>query len=120
MHKNMRPLTLATPLILALSISAAVAQELAIPERERLQSMSHEEYDAYRKQMRERMDGWHLTERRPSVTHEGGQMEERGANSSYGQGYLTRQGQNTLRGESSFNAGRQQSGAYGKGRSGRH
>lgn len=115
-------LTLTTPLILALSISTAVAQEFTIPDREQLQSMSHEEYDAYREQMRDRMDGLSPAERdliRPSGTSEREQTEKRGANSSYGQGYISRNRQNTVRGGSGLNAGRQQSGAYGRGSAGR-
>lgn len=72
-----------------LSAQAVMAQELVIPDRQRLQAMSHEEYDAYREQMRNRMNGLGPAEqnlmREPAI---GGreQMEGRG----YGQGYGAR------------------------------
>lgn len=119
MHENMNFLTLFAPFILVLSISTALAQESTIPDRERLQSMSHEEYDAYRAQMRDRMDGLIPTERNLTGINEREQMEKRDANSRYGQGYVSRNRPNTLRSGSGVNTGNQQSGAYGRGSAGR-
>lgn len=114
--------TLTAPLILGLSIATAAAQEFAIPDRERLRSMSYEEYDIYREQMRNRMDGFSPEERdqmRESGTSGREQMEKRGAGSSYGQGYFSRNERNTVRGASGINAGSKQSGSYGRGGTGR-
>ncbi len=108
--------TLTAPLILGLSIATAAAQEFAVPGRERLRSMSYEEYDIYREQMRDRMNGFSPEERdqmRESGTNGREQMEKRGTGSSYGQGYFSRNGQNTVRGGSGINAGSKQSGSYG-------
>lgn len=74
---------------LGLSAQAAVAQELVIPDRQRLQAMSHEEYDAYREQMRNRMNDLGPAERnlmREPDANGGERMEGRG----YGQGYGAR------------------------------
>jgi len=119
MHENMNFLTLFAPFILVLSISTALAQESTIPDRERLQSMSHEEYDAYRAQMRDRMDVLNPEERNLTGINEREQMEKRDANSRYGQGYVSRNRPNTLRSGSGVNTGNQQSGAYGRGSAGR-
>ncbi|MDP1577519.1 MAG: hypothetical protein Q8L76_12270, partial [Cypionkella sp.] len=77
----MNVLTLTAPLILGLSIATAAAQEFAISDRERLRSMSHEEYDIYREQIRDRMNGFSPTGRdlmRESGTNGREQMEKRG------------------------------------------
>lgn len=108
--------------LIVLSISTTVAQEFTIPDLEHLRSMSHEEYDAYREQMRDRMDGLSPAERdlmHPPSNMEREQTEKRGANSSYGQGYVSRNRQNTVRGGSGINTDSQQSGAYGRGSAGR-
>jgi hypothetical protein len=112
----MNVLTLTAPLILGLSIATAAAQEFAVPDMERLRSMSHEEYDTYREQMRNRVDGFSPEERdqmRESGTSGREQMEKRGAGSSYGQGYFSRNERNTVRGGSGANTGSMQSGSYG-------
>ena len=119
MHENIKVVTLFAPLILVLSISTVVAQEFTIPDSERLQSMSHEEYDAYREQMRDRMNGLNPEERNLTGINEREQMEKRDANSRYGQGYVSRNRPNTLRSGSGVNTGNQQSGAYGRGSAGR-
>lgn len=75
-----------------LPASAAMAQELVIPDRQRLQAMSHEEYDAYRKQMRSRIEGANPAEQnlaRESGVNGREYMEKPG----YGQGYGARIGQ---------------------------
>lgn len=117
-HENMKVLTLSTSLTLVLSISTAVAQEFTIPDREHLQSMNHAEYDTYREQMRDRMDRLSPTERElmhhPCANNRE-QMEKRGANNSYGQGYVSRNRKNTVRSKSGINTGSQQSGVYGMG-----
>jgi len=119
MHENIKVVTLFAPLILVLSISTVVAQEFTIPDSERLQSMSHEEYDAYREQMRDRMDG--LSPEEGGMVRQTGtggreQTGKRGENSRYGQGYLSRN--STVR-SGSGNTGSQQNGAYGRGSAGR-
>lgn len=122
MHENMNFLALFAPLIIVLSISTTVAQEFTIPDREHMRSMSHEEYDAYREQIRDRMDGLSPADQelmRLSGTREREQTEKRGANSRYGQGYVSRNRQNTVRGGSGINTDSQQSGAYGRGSAGR-
>lgn len=105
------------PLALGLGLSASIAaaQELVIPDRERLQVMSHEEYDAYRERMRNRMEGLSPAERglvRESGANGREQMEKRGAGSGYGQGYGSRNGQDAGPG---FGSGGMQGGGYGRG-----
>lgn len=76
-----------------LPASAAMAQELVIPDRQRLQAMSHEEYDAYRAQMRSRMDGANPAGQnlaREPVENGREYMEKFG--NGYGQGYGSRKG----------------------------
>lgn len=118
MHENMKIITPFATLILVLSISTAVAQEFIIPDSEQLRSMSHEEYGAYRELMRDRMDGLSPEERNLTDTSAREQTEKRSENSRYGQGYVSRNRQNTVRGRSG-NTGSQQNGAYGRGSAGR-
>lgn len=107
----MRTSNLVALLIPGLLASAASAQELVIPDRQRLQSMSHEEYGAYREQMRNRMDGLNPVEqnllREPGVIGRE-QMENR--NNGYGQGYGSRDVQGTEKGGMGGHGG-----GYGKG-----
>ncbi|MDP2783553.1 MAG: hypothetical protein Q8O38_02995 [Sulfurimicrobium sp.] len=113
------------PLALGLGLSASVAaaQELVIPDRQRLQSMSHEEYGTYREQMRNRMEGLSQAERdlvRESGANGREQMEKRDAGSGYGQGYGARNGQDAGQGGrpgvgSGGMQGGGQGGGYGRG-----
>jgi hypothetical protein len=80
-------------LILAFTAQQAAGQELVIPDRQRLQAMSFEEYDAYREQMRNRMEGLGPAERnlmRESDVSGREQMERQ--SNGYGQGYGSRRG----------------------------
>lgn len=96
---------------LGLSVQAAVAQELVIPDRQRLQLMNQEEYDAYREQMRNRMEGVSPTER--SLMRElavnGREQMERQSN-GYGQGYGSRLGFGAEQGSMGSHGG-----GYGRG-----
>lgn len=80
-------------LILAFTAPLAAGQELVIPDRQRLQAMSAEELDAYREQMRSRMEEMSPAEQnlmRESGVNGREQMERRTSSSGYGQGYGTR------------------------------
>lgn len=102
--------------IIALLISGSLAspvwaQDIVIPDRQRLQAMSQEEFDAYRQQLRSRMDGASPAEQ--SLARESGvngreQMDKR--NNGYGQGYGSRNVQGTEPGGMSGHGG-----GYGRG-----
>lgn len=83
-------------LVLGLTVLAATAtqaQELAIPDRARLQAMGREEYAAYREQIQNRVDGMSEAERnlmRDSSVNGQRQMETRNGAAGYGQGYGSR------------------------------
>lgn len=105
------------PLALGLGFSAsvAVAQELVIPDRQRLQAMSHEEYDAYREQMRSRMEEHSPAEQnlmRDTGVNGREQMEKQ--SKGYGQGYGSRNGYDAgTGGGSGMGSGGMQGGAQG-------
>ena len=106
---NTSGLTVALALWLGLNASGAWAQELAIPDPQQLQSMSVEEYEAYREQMRSRMEGDSPAERDPAsepVIPEHERTEKRDTRGGYGQGYGTRNGQDGMQGRQ---------GGYGRG-----
>lgn len=113
MHASV--LTIPFALWLGLNASAVQAQELVIPDQQRLQSMSIEEYEAYREQMRSRMEGTASPEHDavydPAAPEPGrpepAQMEKRDSGSGYGRGYGTRGGQGGMQGR--------QGGGYGRG-----
>lgn len=98
-------LTTLLALWLGLSASAALAQEIAIPDTQQLQTMSIEEYETYREQMRSRMEDASPTERDPEPEpHK--QAEKRNTGSGYGQGYGTRNGQGGMQGRQGSGYGR--------------
>lgn len=81
-------------LCMGLLVSAATAEELAVPDKEHRQGMSYEEYSNYREKMRKHMEGMHPEQRKqmqdfPSRPPE--QMEKLHHNSAYGQGYHSRE-----------------------------
>lgn len=103
----------ALALWLGLNASAAWAQELEIPGAQQLQSMSVEEYEAYREQMRSRMEGDAPERREPApepVAQEREQAKKRNMDGGYGQGYGARNGQSGMQGRQ---------GGYGRGGAGR-
>lgn len=76
-----------------LAATAALAQDLVIPDRARLQTMGQEEYAAYREQIQNRVDGMDAAERNLMGDSSGNgqrQMENRDAAGGYGQGYGSR------------------------------
>ena len=97
---------------LGLNAPGAWAQELAIPDPQQLQSMSIEEYEAYREQMRSRMEGDSQAERDPAsgpAMPEREHTEKRSIYGGYGQGYETRNRQGGMQGRQ---------GGYGRGSGG--
>lgn len=105
--------TVALALWLGLNAPAAWAQELAIPDAQQLQSMSIEEYEAYREQMRSRMEGDAPERREPApepVVQEREPATKRSMGGGYGQGYGARNGQSGMQGRQ---------GGYGRGGGGR-
>jgi len=81
-------------LCMGLLVSAAMAEELAVPDKEHRQGMSYEEYSNYREKMRKHMEGMHPEQRKqmqdfPSRPPE--QTEKLNPNSAYGQGYHSRE-----------------------------
>jgi len=73
-------------LCMGLFVSAAMAEELAVPDKEHRQGMSYEEYSHYREKMRKHMEKMHPAERRQTPE----QTEKINPNSAYGQGYRSR------------------------------
>ncbi|MDP2828403.1 MAG: hypothetical protein Q8O37_07335 [Sulfuricellaceae bacterium] len=79
--------------VFCLSVTtAAIAEDLVIPDRARLQAMSQEEYATYREQIQHRMDGSSQAEQnlRDSSVNGRNQMGNREATGGYGQGYGSR------------------------------
>lgn len=74
-------------LCMGLFVSAATAEEFAVPDKEHRQGMSYEEYSHYREKMRKHMEKMHPEER--GQTPE--QTEKINPNSAYGQGYRSRE-----------------------------
>lgn len=74
-------------LCMGLLVSAATAEELAVPDKEHRQGMSYEEYSHYREKMRKHMEKMHPEEH--GQTPE--QTEKINPNSAYGQGYHSRE-----------------------------
>ena len=101
-------------LFFALGLHASVvpAQEIVIPDTRELQSMSIEEYETYREQLRIRMESAPaaapVPAQEPAAAPPPDRAEKRGG--GYGQGYGTRHGQNSM-------SGRQ--GGFGRGGGGR-
>lgn len=103
-------LTISLALWLGLNAPGAWAQELAIPDPQQLQSMSIEEYEAYRERMRSRMEGIPAAEHEPesgSAVPGREQAERRNIGDGYGRGYGTRNAQGSTQGR--------QGGGYGRG-----
>jgi len=86
--------TLQLVLCMSLFVPVAMAENLAVPDKEHRQGMSYEEYSHYREKMRLHMDKMHAQERRqapePSNTTPE-QTEKLNPNSAYGQGYHSRE-----------------------------
>lgn len=87
------PLAFGTGLLTAV---AASAQEIAIPERARLQAMSQEEFAAFREQIQSRAEGMGAAEQR--LMRDAGingrnQLDSRNDGGGYGKGYGSRSGQ---------------------------
>jgi hypothetical protein len=83
------------PLLLGLGqlASPALAQELAVPDKEHLKGMSYEEYSNYREKMRKRMEKTGLQERQLMQEAEKQDQDSRkksAHSSTYGQGYGSR------------------------------
>lgn len=74
-------------LCMSLLVSAAMAEELAVPDKEHRQGMSYEEYSHYREKMRKHMEKMHQAE--PGQKSE--QTEKINPDSAYGQGYHSRE-----------------------------
>jgi len=74
-------------LCMGLLVSAAMAEELAVPDKEHRQGMSYEEYSHYREKMRKHMEKMHPEEHGQMPE----QMEKINPNSAYGQGYRSRE-----------------------------
>lgn len=88
--------------------TTATAQDIVIPDRARLQTMSQEEYSAYREQIQIRVDGMSVAERNLM----GGfrinsqrQIENHNAAGAYGQGYGSRSPQGGGRGSGNGRGG---------------
>lgn len=81
------------PLLLGLGqlASPALAQELAVPDKEQLKGMSYEEYSNYREKMRKRMEKTPAQEReQKSDTADRTTAKQPAHASTYGQGYGSR------------------------------
>lgn len=86
---------LVLPLLLGLSQLAtpALAQELAVPDKEHLNGMSYEEYSGYREKMRMRMEKASPQEQEPMQepdNRDRDTMNKPAQGSAYGQGYSSR------------------------------
>jgi hypothetical protein len=80
----------------ALAATAASAQEIAAPDRSRLQAMSHEEISTYREQIQRRIEGLGEAEQRlmrETSVNGRSQLAQPGGGGGYGQGYGSRNGQ---------------------------
>jgi len=78
-----------------LAAPAAHASDDAIPDRTRLQTMSREEFAAYREQIHNRAEGSGAAQRRPTRDAGGNGrslLDGRNDGGGYGQGYGSRQG----------------------------
>lgn len=108
--------TISLVFVLGLStVMAASAQELALPDRARLQAMSQEEFAGYREQIQNRIEGLGAAEQRlmrDTGINGRNQLDNRNAGGGYGQGYGSRSGQ-------SGGQGNGRGSGYGRG-GGRH
>jgi rare lipoprotein A (peptidoglycan hydrolase) len=75
-----------------LCAAPAMAGELSVPDKEKRQGMSYEEYSNYREKMRQRMASEQPADSRQAATPSDGTHTETQAGhaSSYGQGYNSR------------------------------
>lgn len=83
------------PLALCLSLCApaALAQSISVPDEERRQGMSYEEYSQYREKMRVQMEKLKSEEAKQTQTapaNPANQSEQSNQDSAYGQGYHSR------------------------------
>lgn len=88
---NFASLTIAV--FMSLSATFAMAQDVAVPNQEQRRGMSYEEYSSVRENMRLRMEKMQKTKRKQEASREPGSDETTGrtrADSTYGQGYNTR------------------------------
>lgn len=111
----MRISNLVVLLVSGLLALAASAQGLVIPDRQLLQSMSREEYDVYREQMRSRTEELSTAERNlmrePGVDDRKQTVKPGGG---YGQGYGSRPGQGEEQGGMGGHGGYGRSGGGGR------
>lgn len=92
------PLAIGTGLLAA---PAAHAADVAIPDRARLQTMSQEEFAAYREQIQNRVEGTGAAEQRlmrDAAINGRSQPDSRNDGGGYGQGYGSRNSQDGRRG----------------------
>lgn len=73
-------------LCMSLFVPVAIAENLAVPDKEHRQGMSYEEYSHYREKMRNHMEKMHPEEHKQMPE----QTEKINPNSAYGQGYHSR------------------------------
>jgi rare lipoprotein A (peptidoglycan hydrolase) len=76
-----------------LCTAPAMAGELSVPDKEKRQGMSYEEYSNYREKMRQRMASEQPADSRQVTSPSDGtqaETEQAGHASSYGQGYSSR------------------------------
>lgn len=85
--------TLTIALCMSLSATQVMAQDVAVPSQEQRRGMSYEEYSSVRENMRLRMEKMQETKRKQEALREPDSDEKTGrtgADSTYGQGYDTR------------------------------
>ena len=85
----------ALPLMLCMSlfVPVAMAEDISVPDNERRQGMSYEEYSAYREKMRMQMENKKPEDLKPNqipANSSSDQMEKPQRDSAYGKGYHTR------------------------------
>lgn len=80
------------PLALCLSLCApaALAQSISVPDEERRQGMSYEEYSQYREKMRVQMEKSKPEETKQPQAAPANQPDKASQDSAYGQGYHSR------------------------------
>lgn len=80
-------------LCMSLLVPAAMAETFSVPDKERRQGMSYEEYSSYREKMRKRMEGNKLPaaeQKQPSESSRFAPEKIEKSGSTYGQGYQSR------------------------------
>lgn len=89
---------LSSAALLCLTLAtSAMAQDVAIPDRDQRRGMSYEEYSQLRENMRMRMEKMHNSGSPKNVEnepHENAQAAQQNPESTYGKGYRTRTQEN--------------------------